>query len=669
MMTHTALSNALRFLSADAVEQANSGHPGLPLGMADVATVLFTRFLKFDASRPDWPDRDRFVLSAGHGSALLYALSYLCGYPRMTIEEVRRFRQLGSLTPGHPEHDVALGIEMTTGPLGQGIATAVGMALAERMLNARFGSDLCDHYTYVLASDGDMMEGISHEAASLAGHLGLSRLIVLYDDNGICIDGPTSLSFGDDTVKRFDSYGWATLRIDGHNPDEIAKAIEAAQKNERPTLIACKTTIGFGAPTKAGSSSTHGSPLGKEELAAMREKLGWKHPAFEIPADILSEWRRAGSRHAAPRLDWEQRHAAHPQRDEFTRCMNGHLPASLAEAICAAKKKASETLPKVATRQSSGTVLETLVSTLPELVGGSADLTPSNNTKTKESKAVSKGHYDGRYLHFGVREHGMATAMNGLALHGGFIPYGGTFLTFTDYSRPAIRLAALMHTRVVHVMTHDSIGLGEDGPTHQPVEHLAALRTIPNTLVLRPCDTVETAECWEQALRHDGPSILALSRQALPTLRTTHTDENLSAKGGYVLAEASGERQVTLLATGSEVSIALEARAMLEKDGIPTAVVSLPGFELFDRQPLDYRQHVLGPGTVRIGIEAALRHGWDKYLGPVGDFIGMTGFGASAPADQLYRHFGITAEAVAHRAKHLVTEVGDLPKHKSHVLI
>lgn len=672
MTTHNDLANAIRFLAIDAIEQSNSGHPGMPMGMADVATVLFSQFLKFDPARPDWPDRDRFVLSGGHGSMLLYALGYLTGYPRMTIEEIKRFRQLGSLTAGHPEHDVGIGIETTTGPLGQGLGNAVGMALAERLLNARYGDELVNHTTYVMAGDGDMMEGISHEAASLAGHLGLSRLVVLYDDNQICIDGPTSLSFGDDTLKRFEAYGWATTRIDGHDPAGIAAALSAAQHSKKPSLIACRTTIGFGAPTKGGTTATHGSPLGKDEAAATRQALNWPAPAFEIPAAILAEWRKLGARNDGERAAWEARLSQNAKRAEFSRIITGKLPDGVHQALLALKKETSDKQPKVATRQSSGTVLQALAPVLPELLGGSADLTPSNNTRTKEAKSITAADFSGTYMHWGVREHGMAAAMNGLALHGGFIPYGGTFLSFADYNRPAIRLAALMGLRVIHVMTHDSIGLGEDGPTHQPVEQLASLRAIPNLLVLRPCDTVETAECWELALKHDGPSVLALSRQALPTLRTTHVDDNLSARGGYVLAECTGPalRQVTLLATGSEVSLAMEARAQLQKLGIATAVSSIPSFELFEQQPADYRVHVLGAGCVRIGIEAALRLGWDRYLGTVGDFVGMTGFGASAPAEQLYRHFGITAEAVVERVQQLIHQTGgDFPRHKSHTLI
>ncbi len=650
--SHTDLANALRFLAIDAVEAANSGHPGMPMGMADVATVLFSQFMKFDVSNPKWPDRDRFVLSAGHGSMLLYALAHLTGYPKMTLEQLKNFRQLGSLTPGHPEHDITLGIETTTGPLGQGIATAVGMALAERMMAARFGDSLVDHRTYVIASDGDLMEGISHEAASLAGHYALSRLIVLYDDNQISIDGPTSLSFSDDTLKRFEAYHWNTARVDGHDPAAIAAALTKAQTSDKPTLIACRTTIGYGAPTKAGTSATHGSPLGKEETAGARTKLNWPHAPFEIPGDILNGWRAIGHKGHAARREWDQRLWGHSDREVFTAQIAGELPAAVHEAIISVKKTAIETQAKVATRQSSGTTLAALIPALPALMGGSADLTPSNNTKVSGMAAVAAGNFGAHYMHWGVREHGMAAAMNGMALHGGIIPYGGTFLTFTDYCRPAIRLAALMQQRVVHVMTHDSIGLGEDGPTHQPVEHVASLRAMPGVLVFRPCDTVETAECWELALEHSGPSILALSRQALPLARAVHIEDNMCARGGYVLTEPKSARQVTLIATGSEVSIALTAQKQLEQQGIAAAIVSMPSFELFEQQDEDYRAKVLGTAP-RIAIEAGIGFGWDRYIGPDGVFIGMTGFGASAPAEQLYKHFGITPEAVVKAAQTL----------------
>jgi transketolase len=651
-VAHRDLANAIRALAMDAVEKANSGHPGMPMGMADAATVLFGRFLKFDPAHPDWPDRDRFVLSAGHGSMLLYSLLYLTGYADITLDELKRFRQLGSRTAGHPEHGHAAGIETTTGPLGQGLANAVGMALAERLLAARFGADLVDHRTYVIAGDGCLMEGISHEAISLAGHLRLNRLVVLFDDNKISIDGPTSLAVSDDQLGRFRASGWAVEAVDGHDPGAVAAALERAQHADRPSLIACRTVIGYGAPKKAGTAATHGAPLGAEEVAGAREKLGWPHAPFVVPNEILSAWRAIGQRGAATHQAWQKRHEKHAERAEFDRRITGELPAGVAAAIEAVKKSAAAKAPKLATRQSSQKVLDALAPVLPELIGGSADLTGSNNTKGKDMAPVTADSYSGRYIYYGVREHGMAAAMNGLALHRGVIPYGGTFLVFTDYCRPAIRLSALIGQRVIYVMTHDSIGLGEDGPTHQPVEHLAALRAIPNLLVFRPADTVETAECWALALENrNRPSVIALSRQALPTVRTNHNADNLTARGGYVLAPSDGARRVTLIATGSEIQIALEARAKLQAEGIGAAVVSLPCWQLFDAQDAGYRAEVLGVNTVRVAIEAASPFGWEHYVGPQGAVIGMTGFGASAPAGDLYKHFGITAEAAVAAAK------------------
>ncbi|MDF2763669.1 MAG: tkt [Rhodospirillales bacterium] len=649
---HSDLANAIRALAMDAVEKANSGHPGMPMGMADVATVLFTRFLKFDAADPAWPDRDRFVLSAGHGSMLLYALLYLTGYPKMSIEELRNFRQLGSRTAGHPEYGHAPGIETTTGPLGQGLGNAVGMALAERMLAARFGSELVDHFTYVIAGDGCLMEGISHEAISLAGHLKLHKLIVLFDDNSITIDGPTSLSVSDDQVARFKAAGWATARVDGHDPEAVAKAIEAARKSDRPSLIACRTVIGYGAPTKAGTAGVHGAALGAKEVEGARERLGWSHAPFEVPGAILEAWRAAGRRGAGENAAWRQRLARHPERAEFERRLSGALPAAFEGVVAALKRGLAEEKPKLATRVASQRVLEALVPAVPEMVGGSADLTHSNNTIAKAMKPVAPGEYDGRYIFYGVREHGMAAAMNGIALHGGFIPYGGTFLVFTDYCRPSIRLSALMGVRAIYVMTHDSIGLGEDGPTHQPIEHLAALRAIPNLSVFRPADAVETAECWALALSQpDRPSVIALTRQALPALRTDGTEENLSARGAYILSPAERRREVTLLATGSEVQVAMAAQKLLAGEGIAAAVVSMPSWDRFEAQPVHYRDEVLGPGSLKIAIEAASPFGWERYIGPEGAFIGMTGFGASAPADALFKHFHITAEAVVGAVK------------------
>jgi len=649
------MANALRALAMDAVEQAKSGHPGMPMGMADVATVLFQQFLKFDPADPAWPDRDRFVLSAGHGSMLLYGLLHLTGYADMTLDELKRFRQIGSRAAGHPEYGLAKGIETTTGPLGQGLANAVGMAIAERMAAARFGAGLVDHYTYAIAGDGCLMEGISHEAISLAGHLKLSKLVLLWDDNSISIDGPTSLSVSDNQLKRFEACGWATEAIDGHDTDAIAAALTRAKTSDRPSLIACRTTIGFGAPTRAGTASAHGSPLGAKEIEGARARLGWPYPPFVIPEPIRADWLAAGKRSAADAAVWRDRLGALPEetRSEFQRCVAGRLPAGFAPAMEALRAEFATTAPKLATRQSSGLVLDALAAVMPELTGGSADLSPSNNTKAKGQKPITPDDFSGSYLHWGVREHAMGAAMNGLALHGGFIPYGGTFLVFTDYCRPAIRLSALMKQRVVYVMTHDSIGLGEDGPTHQPIEHLASLRAIPNLLVFRPADSVETAESWEVALtRDDAPSVLALSRQALPALRTEKPAENLTAKGGYVLAEADGTRAVTLLATGSEVSLAMEARAELGKRGIAAAVVSLPCWALFDAQNAAYRRSVLGTAP-RIAIEAASPFGWERYTGENGRIIGIPSFGESAPAETLYAHFGITADKVVEAALEL----------------
>lgn len=656
-VSSSEMANAIRALSMDAVERAKSGHPGMPMGMADVATVLFSRFLKFDASAPVWADRDRFVLSAGHGSMLLYSLLYLTGYEDMTLDELRCFRQLGAKTAGHPEYGHAAGIEMTTGPLGQGVATAVGMALAERLHNARFGDALVDHYTYVLAGDGCLMEGISHEAIDLAGHLGLSKLIILFDDNRISIDGETSLSTSIDQIGRFAAAGWEVMSVDGHDQHAIAGTISAARASNKPSLIKCRTIIGYGAPTKQGTAATHGAPLGTEEIAAARESLGWTHPPFQIPDSILGTWREVGKRGRAERVAWEDRLAdMDPSvRQAFEDSLARILSPSLNGAILSTKRRFAEEKPRLATRQSSQKVLEALTEATPLLIGGSADLTGSNGTKTKNYAPIVADDFTGTYIHYGVREHGMAAAMNGIALHGGFIPYGGTFLVFADYSRPAIRLAALMRQRVIHVMTHDSIGLGEDGPTHQPVEHLAALRAIPNLLVFRPADAVETAEAWACALDHaTTPSVLCLSRQSLPTVRAAHTAHNLVSYGAYVVQEPAGTADVTLLATGSEVAIALEAAERLAAEGIRAAVVSMPCWELFKRQPHEYQCRVLGDAP-RVGIEAAIRQGWDQWLGPQTPFVGMEDFGASAPGQALYEHFEITAEVVADRARELLT--------------
>ncbi len=653
---HRDMANAIRALAMDAVQQADSGHPGMPMGMADVATVLFQKFLKFDPTTPHWSDRDRFILSAGHGSMLLYSLLYLTGYADMTLDELKRFRQLGSKTAGHPEYGHASGIETTTGPLGQGLGNSVGFALAERLLAERFGRDLVDHYTYVIVGDGCLMEGVGQEAITLAGHLGLGRLIVLFDDNGISIDGPTSLSTSEDHKKRFAAAGWHVLAVDGHDPEAVTRAIRKARKvTDKPSLIACKTVIGYGAPTKAGTAATHGSPLGKDEVAGARQKLGWNHPPFEIPEPVFSAWRKVGARGKSARRKWAKRHGAMAEADraEFDRRQSGDIPAAVGEAIAAFKTKIAAEKPAWATRKSSQEVLEVVNPVLPDTVGGSADLTGSNNTKTAALKAATRADATGRYVYYGIREHAMAAAMNGMALHGGVIPYGGTFLVFTDYCRPSIRLAALMGLRVIYVMTHDSIGLGEDGPTHQPVEHLAALRAIPGLQVLRPADAIETAECWQIALESKKtPSVIALTRQNLPTVRGAG-DENLSARGAYILA-GDATAPVRLIASGSEVHLAVTARELLARDGIAAAVVSMPSWELFASQDDTYRQQIMGgDGTVRVACEAASGFGWERWLGSKGAFVGMTGFGASAKATDLYKHFGITAEAIAEAARRL----------------
>ena len=648
---HDRMANAIRALAMDAVEQAKSGHPGLPMGAADIATVLFTRFLKFDAADPAWPDRDRFVLSAGHGSMLIYALLYLLGYEKMTIEEIKRFRQLGSITPGHPESFLTPGVETTTGPLGQGLANAVGMAIAERHLAAQFGPELVDHRTYVLASDGDLMEGVSQEAIALAGHLKLNKLIVLFDDNAISIDGPLSLADSVDQLKRFEAAGWAATRVDGHDPEAIANALEKAQASDRPSLIACRTVIGFGAPSKAGTEKSHGSPLGADEIRGARERLGWSESAFAIPAEVREMWRDAGLAGKAAHQAWNDRLKAAPvaRRAEFERRIRGELPSDkLAAAVRSVKEKLAATPKEVATRAASETALEALTATAPEMIGGSADLTGSNNTKPKGMTVLSAADYSGRFIHYGVREHGMAAAMNGMALHGGIIPYSGTFLVFSDYCRPAIRLAALTGERVIYVMTHDSIGLGEDGPTHQPVEHLAALRTIPNLYVFRPCDAVETIECWQLALENPrAPSVLALTRQNLPQLRIGYDETNRSAAGAYELVPAENAAEVSLFATGSEVSVAVAACKLLRERGICARVVSVPCFELLRERPAAERRRIVGTAKVNVAVEAAVRQGWDEIIGSDGAFVGMTTFGASAPYKDLYKHFGITPENVA----------------------
>lgn len=648
------MANAIRFLSADAVEHANSGHPGLPMGAADVATVLFSQFMEFHPKHPDWPDRDRFVLSAGHGSMLLYSVLYLLGYEDIDINQIKNFRQIGSKTAGHPEYGHAAGIETTTGPLGQGIANAVGMAIAERKLCDEFGSDIINHRTWCLVGDGCLMEGISQEAIALAGHLRLNKLIVLWDDNNISIDGAVSLSDSTDQIARFKASGWNTICVDGHKPEEIAAGLSKARESDRPTLVACRTTIGFGAPTKSGTSKVHGSPLGAEEIKGMREKLGWECPPFKVPSEILDAWRIAGLRSGQKFKEWEKRlqQMDADRRGDLERRLRGDMPAGFAEAMARYKQSLAEDLPTLATRKSSENALEVINGALIETIGGSADLTGSNNTRTSQTKPITPEDFSGRYLHYGIREHGMAAAMNGIALHGGLIPYGGTFLAFADYSRPAIRLAALMGIRVIHVMTHDSIGLGEDGPTHQPVEQLAALRAIPNCLVLRPADAMETAECWQVAIEQTRtPSVLALTRQNLPALRQEYSDTNLSARGAYEILAASDAAKVSIFASGSEVAIASEAQQELEKAGIPTRVVSVPSFELFSAQGAQYRKSVIGKAPVRIAVEAAISQGWERFIGEDGIFIGMNGFGASGPYEELYKHFGITPAAIVKAAK------------------
>ncbi len=639
------MANAIRALSMDAVQKANSGHPGMPMGMADVATVLFSEFMKFDSEAPDWPDRDRFILSAGHGSMLLYSLLYLTGYPDFTLEDIKNFRQLGAKTAGHPEYGHAPGIETTTGPLGQGITNGVGMALGERLMNARLGDGLVDHYTYVIAGDGCLMEGISHEAIDFAGNLGLAKLIVLWDDNAITIDGDTALSTKTDQLKRFEAAGWDCQAIDGHDPAAIRSALKKAQKSDTPSLIACKTIIGFGAPNKQGTSATHGAPLGEEEIAAARDFLNWPYKPFEIPEAILQAWRAVGARHRDTREAWQAQAGANKK---FNADISG-----LDDAVGRLKKQWASEKPKNATRKSSKLVLDALTPAVPSMLGGSADLTGSNLTKADGQEPVSAGNFKGSYIYYGVREHGMAAAMNGLALHGPFIPYGGTFLVFTDYCRPAIRMSALMEQRVIYVMTHDSIGLGEDGPTHQPIEHIASLRAMPNVNVFRPADAIETLEAWECAIKAEKtPSILCLSRQGLPAIRDD-AGENKVAKGGYVLREAEGGRDLTILATGSEVSLALEAVEALQKDGIKAALISMPCFELFAAQSTDYQQRVLG-NAPRVAVEAGIGQGWERWIGDKGAFIGMTGFGASGPAPEVYKHFAITKENIVSTSRKLV---------------
>ena len=648
--TQRRLANAIRALAMDAVEAANSGHPGMPMGMADAATALFTRYLKFDPTDPHWPDRDRFVLSAGHGSMLIYALLYLTGYARPTIDDIKNFRQLGSPCAGHPENFELPGVEVTTGPLGQGLAMAVGMAIAERHLNAVYGDDLVDHRTYVIAGDGDLMEGVNHEAVGLAGHLKLGRLIVLWDDNRITIDGSTDLSRNEDVMARYAASAWHTVECDGLDSAKVSKAIDEALADPRPSLIRCKTIIGYGAPNKQGTAATHGAALGAEEVAAARKELGWESPPFEVPEDVLSAWRSVGQRGQAEHIEWRRRLDASGKRDEFHARLSGKpdegwLKPHIATLIA--------NPPTVATRKASEMALEAINPVVTSTIGGSADLTGSNNTKTKGLEPLTADNYAGRYIYYGIREFGMAAAMNGMALHGGVIPYGGTFLVFTDYARPAIRLSALQRARVIYVMTHDSIGLGEDGPTHQPIEHLQSLRAMPALEVFRPADAVETAECWALALASEGPSILALTRQNLPPVRTKKSAENLCGRGAYRIKPAGAVRKVIMLATGSEVEIAIGAAEQLEAQGIGTDVVSMPCTERFDAQPAEYREDILPDVSnreiLRVSIEAGTTFGWERYTGLHGLRIGIDRYGVSSPASDAYEFFGLTADAVAAR--------------------
>lgn len=648
------MADAIRFLATDGVQAANSGHPGMPMGMADAAVALFADHIHVDPTCPTWPDRDRFILSAGHGSMLHYALNHLLGYKDMDAEQLKQFRQLGARTAGHPEYGHADGIETTTGPLGQGITTAVGMALAERRLASQFGRALVDHYTYVIAGDGCLMEGISHEAIDMAGHLKLGRLIVLWDDNDISIDGNTDIATSTNQLARFKAAGWQVTRVDGHDSDAVSAAIDVAKKSRKPSLIACKTVIGFGAPTLAGSHKTHGAPLGDDEIQATRTALGWDHPPFEIPSDIRSLWQEIATRGLDMRTHWQSRLDSSVKKSRFERAMSGELPKALATRMRRYKKQLKAELPKVASRQASQMALEVINAAVPTMVGGSADLTGSNLTKTSQMRSITPGNYRGNYVHYGIREHAMGAVMNGMALHGGMIPYGGTFLVFSDYMRGSMRLSALMKQRVIYVLTHDSIGLGEDGPTHQPIEHLAMLRATPNMNVYRPCDAVETAEAWEIALESsETPSVMALSRQGLPTVRTERTNENLTQKGGYILRNVRGARDITVMATGSEVAIALDAADVLKDQGYNVAVVSMPCWELFDQQSDQYRQSVLGSAP-RIAIEALIGFGWDRYLRTQDVFIGMHDFGASGPAPELYQHFGITKERICETAHRLI---------------
>ena len=653
------LVNAIRFLSIDAVQKANSGHPGLPMGMADVATVLFKYYLRFNPKNPGWINRDRFVLSAGHGSMLLYSLLYLTGYKSVSIEDIKNFRQLNSICAGHPEYEKNSGIETTTGPLGQGLSNAVGIAIAEEIMKKSFGSNLINHKTYVIASDGDFMEGISHEAMSLAGHLKLKNLIVFFDNNKISIDGSTSLAVSDNYKKRFESYGWSFQEINGHNEKQISKAIKKSLKSKKPNLISCKTIIGYGSPNKSGKASSHGSPLGEKEIELVRKKLNWKHEPFKIPKEILNEWRKIGEKGLHEEKKWNNIFSKKSPKfkEELNRIINGKLPKNFDKHIYEQKNKFFNLKSDIASRQSSANVLEEITKNLPELIGGSADLSGSNNTKTKNSIILKPSNFAGNYIHYGVREHGMAGIMNGMALHGGIIPYGGTFLIFLDYCKPSLRLSALMGLRVIYIFSHDSIGLGEDGPTHQPIEHLAHLRAIPNLNVFRPADTIETLECWEIALKSStNPSVIALSRQKIPFITETLNEKNMSGMGGYELKKTNSSPEITLIASGSEVQIAIDAQKKLENNNINSKVVSMPCQELFDKQSKEYKEKVIEKNSKKISIEASSIFGWEKYVGDQGTSLGMKSFGKSAPSKKLYEDFNLTSENVVKIAKKMLSK-------------
>ena len=651
------LTNAIRFLAIDAVQKANSGHPGLPMGMADVATVLFKYYLRFNPKNPSWINRDRFVLSAGHGSMLLYSLLYLTGYKSISIKDIQNFRQLDSICAGHPEYKKNSGIETTTGPLGQGLSNAVGMAIAEEVMKKRFGASLINHKTYVIASDGDFMEGISHEVMSLAGHLKLRNLIVLFDNNKISIDGSTSLAVSDNYKKRFESYGWAFQEVNGHNEKQISKAIKKSLNSKKPNLISCKTVIGYGSPNKSGKASSHGAPLGEKEVDLVRKKLKWKYEPFEVPKEILNEWRKIGEQGVKQEKKWNEVFDKKSKKikDEFSRIISNKLPNDLDKFLENQKKKFFDLKPEMATRQSSANVIEEITNSLPELVGGSADLSGSNNTKTKHSAILKPSNFNGNYIHYGVREHGMAGIMNGMALHGGIIPFGGTFLIFLDYCKPSLRLSALMGLKVIYIFSHDSIGLGEDGPTHQPIEHLAHLRAIPNLNVFRPADTIETLECWEIALKSStNPSVIALSRQKIPFVTETLTKKNMSSLGGYELKKTNSNPEVTLIASGSEVQIAIDALNKLQAANINSKVVSMPCQELFDKQSKEYKEKVIEKNSKKISIEASSIFGWEKYVSSEGTSLGMKSFGKSAPGKTLYKDFNLTSDSVVKIAKKML---------------